>query len=301
MCGYCIEKMVLVGMARGESFKQLGTIASAIFLQEAEDLLAAVREIKKVCKSEQVSAREHLDKEIIMARLLETTWREGVASPRYERLAWNSGIIQVMYRKEDPNRFADACTVFPLGCFQAIYQPATYMDTMKWGLFVNQPDLVADCRKLLNAYICRWLHGIGFEDYNRSQEVGFMLYNIPPFEWKRLQTALPALILSLHVLAVTGVDDELIRAIMTNDPVNAPPFDAPTLWLQRKAVELFYEAKGLSPFLPYDPNIRQILIGYLAQKKKLHRFVRKRLAKSIRDVAGGFGGFDEEEMAVLLS
>ena len=301
MCGYCIEKMVLVGMAKGESFKQLGTIASSIYLQEAEDLLAAVREIKKVCKSEQVPAREHLDKQIIMARLLETIWREGVGSPNYERLAWNSGIIQVMYRKEDPTNYADACTVFPLDCFQAINQPATYMDTMKWGRFVNQPDLVADCRKLLNVYIRRWLHGIGFEDYNRRIEVGFRMYEISVFEWRRLQTALPALILSLLVLAATGLDDDLITAIMTNDPFNAPPFDAPTLWLQRKAVELFYEAKGLSPFLPYDPNIRQILIGYLAQKKKLHRFVRKRLAKSIRDVAEGFGGFDEEEMALLLS
>lgn len=301
MCGYCIEKMVLVGMAKGENFKQLGTIASAIYLQEAEDLLAAVREIKKVCKSEQVPAREHLDKQIIMARLLETIWREGVASPDYERLAWNSGIIQVMYRKEDPTRLADACTVFPLDCFRAIYQPATYMDTMKWGFFVNQPDLVADCRKLLNAYIRRWQHGVGFEDYNRSQEVGFQLYNVPKAEWRRLQTAMPALIFSLLVLAMTGEDDDLIRAIMTNDPVDAPPFDAPTLWLQRKAVELFYETKGLSPFLPYDPNIRQILIGYLAQKKKLHRFVRKRLAKSIRDVVGGFVVNDEEEMVLLLT
>ena len=301
MCGYCIEKMVLVGMAKGENFKQLGTIASAIYLQEAEDLLAAVREIKKVCKSEQVSAREHLDKQIIMARLLETIWPEGVASPNFERLAWNSGIIQVMYRREDPTRFADACMVFPLGCFQAIYQPATYMDTMKWGRFVNQPDLVADCRKLLNVYIRRWLHGVGFEDYNRSQEVGFLLYNIPAFEWRRLQTALPSLIFSLLVLAVTGEDEGIIREIIMTKPVEARPFDAPTLWLQRKAVELFYEAKGLSPFLPYDPNMREILIGYLAQKKKLHRFVRKRLAKSIRDVAGGFGGFDEEEMALLLS
>lgn len=41
MCGYCIEKMVLVGMAKGENLKQLGAVASSIYLQEADDLLTA--------------------------------------------------------------------------------------------------------------------------------------------------------------------------------------------------------------------------------------------------------------------
>lgn len=301
MCGYCIEKMVLVGMARGETFEQLSTIASSIYLQEADDLLAAVREIKKVCRADQIPVREQLDKHIIMSRLLETLWREGIDSPRYERLAWNAAINQVMYRKETLAAFDGACTEFPLEFFQALYQPTTYMDRARWELFINQTDLVDNCRKVMNAYILRWLHGDGFEEYNQNKDVGFIHYNIPATEWRKLLIALPSLIFSLHVLAAAGEDEGIFREIITTEPVEARPFDAPTLWLQRKAVELLYEAKGLSPFLPYDPNIREILIGYMAQKKKLHSFVRKRLAKSIRDVAGGFGGNDEEEMVLLLS
>lgn len=301
MCGYCIEKLVLVGTAKGETYIQLGEIASAIYLQEADDLLAAVREIKKVCRAEKISSRIKLDRQIILARLLESLWRDGIESPRYERLAWNAAINQIMYRKEDPKTFADACTVFPLDFFQPINEPAIYMDRAKWELFVTEPNLIDHCRQLMNAYIHRWLHGVGLENFNRKDEVGYTLYNLPVLEWNRLQAALPAIIFSLNALAVTGEDEEITRAIITKEPVAARPIEASTLWLQRKAVELLYEAKGLSPFLPYDPNVRQVLIGHLAKKKMLHRFVKMRLAKSIRDITGGFADDDAEEMKILLS
>lgn len=299
MCGYCFEKLVIVGLADGEAFIDLS--ATPIYLQEAEDLLAAVREIKRLCRTERISAREYLNKQIIMARLLEALWREGIESDRYERLAWNAAIQQVMHRKEDPARFIEACMVFPLGRFEEIYQPSTYTDREKWELYVTRPNKADDCRKLLDAYISRWLNGVGLEKYNRFQELGFNHYNIPGSEWERLLIALPALIFSLLFLAANGEDENRIRTIMVTEPVAAKPFDAPTLWLQRKAVELFYDAKGLSAFLPYDPSIRQFLIAHLAQKKKFHSFIRRRLAKSILDIAGKFEIFDADEIVLLLS
>jgi len=158
-----------------------------------------------------------------------------------------------------------------------------------------------ECRKLLDAYICRWLNGVGFEEYNRIQELGFNHYNITGLEWTRLLPALPALIFNLLFLAANGEDDDRIRIIMVAGPVAARPFDAPTLWLQRKAVELFYDAKGLSAFLPYNPGVRQFLIAHLAQMRNYHSFIRRRLAKTILHVADKFEIFDSEEIVLLLS
>jgi len=297
MCGYCIEKMVIVNIAEGEPFRFLP--ASSLYLQEAGDLLAAVREIKRLCRVERVPSREYLDRQIIMARLLETLWREGMASPHYERLAWNAGILQVMHRKEVPEQFSDACAALPMGNFQDLCQPGIYTDREKWELFMA-PDLAHDCRVLLSAYIDRWLHGAGLESYNREKELGFTHYNIPDPEWSRLLVALPVLMFSLLFLSASGEGDDLISKVMVTPPVEARPFDSPTLWLQRKAVELTYEAKGLSPFLPYDTGIRQFHIAHLAWKKNFHRFTRRRLAKSIIDVSEKFEAWDSEEIDLLL-
>lgn len=289
-------------MAKGQTFEQIAFLpASSIYLQEANDLLAAVREIKKFCRAEHVPAREYLDKQIIMARLLEALWHEGIESRRYECFAWNAAIQQVIHRKEDPALFIDACRVFALDRFQEIYLPATYTDKETWELFIARSGIAADCRKLLYVYIGRWLNGAGFEEYNRIKELGFDHYNIPEAEWTRLLIALPALIFSLHYLAETGEDDDLIRTIVATVPFEAGPFDAPTLWLQRKAAELYYEAKGVSAFLHYDPNIRQMVVAYMAHKKNLHSFTRRRLAKSILAVAGEFEVFDDDEIGFLLS
>jgi hypothetical protein len=298
MCGYCIEKLVIVGLAEGEAFVDLP--ASPIYLQEAEDLLTAVREIKKLCRTERVSARKYLDRQIIMARLLEALWHEGIESRRYLCMVRNAAIQQVMHRKEDPELFIDACTVFPLDRFEEIYQPATYTDSERWELFVVRPDIIDDCRKLLDAYICRWLNGVGLEEYKRK-DVGFTLYNVTAPEWTRLLIALPALIFSLQFLAVNGEDEDRIKTIVVSEPVEVGLLDASALWLQRKAVELLYDAKGLSTFLPYDPGVRQFLIAHLAQKKNFHRFIRRRLAKSIHDVAGEFAVSDAAEIDLLLS
>lgn len=299
MCGYCIEKLVIVGLANGETFVELP--ATPIYLQEAEDLLAAVRDVKRVCRTERVAAREYLDRQIIMARLLEALWHEGIESHRYLYLVRNAAILQVLHRKENPELFLDAGTVFPLDSFEEIYQPATYTDRERWEIFVARPNIINYCRRLLDAYIFRWLNGVGLGEYNRGKGFGYDHYNTPKQEWSRLLIALPALMFSLLFLAAKGEDEDRIRTIMVTAPVEAWPWDASTLWLQRKAVELFYEAKGLSPFLPYDPSIRQFLIAHLAQKKNFHSFTRRRLAKSILNVAGEFVLNDAEEIALLLS
>lgn len=298
MCGYCIEKMVIVNIAEGVPFSFLP--ASPLYLQEASDLLAAVREIKRVCRAERVPSREYLDRQIIMTRLLETLWREGMASPHYERLAWNAGILQVMYRKDAPEQFNDACAALPMSNFQDLCLPGIYTDREKWECFLTRAELAYDCRLLLDAYIDRWLNGTGLESYSRDKELGFTHYNIPDPEWSRLLVALPALMFSLLFLGASGEGDDLISKVMVTPPVEARPFDAPTLWLQRKAVELTYDAKGLSPFLPYDQRINQFHIALLAWKKNFHSFTRRRLAKSIIDVVGKFEVWDAEEVELLL-
>jgi len=301
MCGYCTERSVFTMIKRGWTLEQMSVpFAGYIYLQESEDLVNALREIKHVCRKEHIVAGEFLDQRVVLARMVETLWLEGMESPTYQRLVRSASILRIIRRRSDLKNFTDACKVFPIETFQRIYQPDVYLDNGAWETLINQPELAEQCRQLLGAYIRRWINGEHLEEYDRVHEVGFPLYNLPESEWIHLLESLPALIFSLHFLTSTGEDEKTIHTIMVSTPVNARPHDAPTLWLQRKAAELLYDAKGLSVFLPYDPRIRQMLIASVAIKKKLPRMTRNRLAQSILDVNGKFEDSYEEDIEFLL-
>ncbi|MHC1697588.1 MAG: hypothetical protein AB9919_05905 [Geobacteraceae bacterium] len=275
--------------------------AGHIYLQESEDLLNAIREIQRICRTEHIAVGKFLVQWVILARMVETLLLEGMDSAIYLRLARSAPIQRIIRRRSALKGFTEVCKVFPIEPFQGIYQPETYLNKEAWETFINQPALFGHCRQLIDTYISRWINGEHLEEYNREPEIGFPLYNLPDSEWVHLLEALPALIFSLHFLTTTGKDEGAIHTLMVSKPVDARPHDAPTLWLQRKAAELLYDAKGLTVFLPYDPRIRQMLIAFIAMKKKLPRITRKKLAQSILEGYGKFDDSYEESIKFILS
>jgi len=102
---------------------------------------------------------------------------------------------------------------------------------------------------------------------------------INEYEFNKFNLLFRIFYFSLLLLSKKSPIPVILETLIKTRPSYAPVPDALDLWLERKAALQLYRIRGVEPFLSYDPNVRPLLIFYIAAKSGMPDHERQRLAE----------------------
>jgi hypothetical protein len=162
---------------------------------------------------------------------------------------------------DSPEKVTNTIPILNPSAWIDLYRPETVLDDGFWLKFIGNNDLINASKEVLEHYIDWWLKGIGkpkngLPKTQKQTKASDPMNDVNFDEGEKLFLLLPVFYFSLSFLAHHKTDYDLIEFIATKSPDRTPGFPGYDLWLQRTALHLCVQNKGINSIKLFWQKVR---------------------------------------------
>lgn len=286
MCGYCFEGIYSNELSHQLNGKDIdcGSFLLPLYLQESEDIS------KVICRFGKESSLDNLY-DIIHCRNISHHFFSESQNQYQSKLNKIKFLNRFKSRnliKDDAHQLLEDLRTFNESVWVDLYKPKTVFDKSLWSKLINSNDLINSSKEALEYYINWWLKGIDKKknDLNKiMKETGAWdsLDSVNSDEWEKFYNLFPVFYFSLTYLAHLDTCEDLIECIAIKIPDSVPYFEGYDLWLQRTALHLIVQKKGINYIKIFWPKVRFEMIYIELYKCYQKGTENKKLISIIKD------------------